>query len=121
MAPTRQAMKDAGVSKGEVDKVILVGGSTRVPAVQTAIEKEVGKAPFKGINPDEAVAVGAALQAGIIVGDEGVTDVLLLDVTPLTLGIETLGGVTTMMIERNTTIPSRRQKYSLLHLITNQL
>ncbi|MEC8939016.1 MAG: Hsp70 family protein, partial [Candidatus Thermoplasmatota archaeon] len=110
MAPTRQAMKDAGVSRGEVDKVILVGGSTRVPAVQTAIEKEVGKAPFKGINPDEAVAVGAALQAGIIVGDEGVTDVLLLDVTPLTLGIETLGGVTTMMIERNTTIPSRRSE-----------
>ena len=110
MAPTRQAMKDAGVSKGEVDKVILVGGSTRVPAVQTAIEQEVGKAPFKGINPDEAVAVGAALQAGIIVGDEGVTDVLLLDVTPLTLGIETLGGVTTMMIERNTTIPSRRSE-----------
>ena len=110
MAPTRQAMKDAGVSKGEVDKVILVGGSTRVPAVQTAIEQEVGKAPFKGINPDEAVAVGAALQAGIIVGDEGVTDVLLLDVTPLTFGIETLGGVTTMMIERNTTIPSRRSE-----------
>ena len=110
MAPTRQAMKDAGVSQGEVDKVILVGGSTRVPAVQTAIEKEVGKAPFKGINPDEAVAAGAALQAGIIVGDEGVTDVLLLDVTPLTLGIETLGGVTTMMIERNTTIPSRRSE-----------
>jgi len=110
MSPTRQAMKDAGVSKGEVDKVILVGGSTRVPAVQTAIEQEVGNAPFKGINPDEAVAVGAALQAGIIVGDEGVTDVLLLDVTPLTLGIETLGGVTTMMIERNTTIPSRRSE-----------
>ena len=110
MAPTRQAMKDAGVSRGAVDTVILVGGSTRVPAVQTAIEKEVGKAPFKGINPDEAVAVGAALQAGIIVGDEGVTDVLLLDVTPLTLGIETLGGVTTMMIERNTTIPSRRSE-----------
>ena len=110
MSPTRRAMKDAGVSKGEVDKVILVGGSTRVPAVQVAIEKEVGKAPFKGINPDEAVAVGAALQAGIIVGDEGVTDVLLLDVTPLTLGIETLGGVTTMMIERNTTIPSRRSE-----------
>ena len=110
MSPTRRAMKDAGVSKGEVDKVILVGGSTRVPAVQVAIEKEVGKAPFKGINPDEAVAVGAALQGGIIVGDEGVTDVLLLDVTPLTLGIETLGGVTTMMIERNTTIPSRRSE-----------
>jgi len=110
MSPTRRAMKDAGVSKGEVDKVILVGGSTRVPAVQVAIEKEVGKSPFKGINPDEAVAVGAALQAGIIVGDEGVTDVLLLDVTPLTLGIETLGGVTTTMIERNTTIPSRRSE-----------
>ena len=110
MGPTKQAMKDAGVSKGGVDKVILVGGSTRVPAVQTAIENEVGKAPFKGINPDEAVAVGAALQAGIIVGDEGVTDVLLLDVTPLTLGIETLGGVTTTMIERNTTIPSRRSE-----------
>ncbi|MEE3113554.1 MAG: Hsp70 family protein, partial [Candidatus Thermoplasmatota archaeon] len=83
MGPTRQAMKDSGLKKGNVDKVLLVGGSTRVPAVQTAIEKEVGKAPFKGINPDEAVAMGAALQAGIIVGDEGVTDVLLLDVTPL--------------------------------------
>ena len=110
MGPTRSAMKDAGVKKGDVDKVILVGGSTRVPAVQSAIEKEVGKPPFKGINPDEAVAMGAALQAGIIVGDEGVTDVLLLDVTPLTLGIETLGGVTTTMIERNTTIPSRRSE-----------
>ncbi len=110
MSPTRQAMKDAGIKKGDVDKVLLVGGSTRVPAVQQAIEKEVGKAPFKGINPDEAVAMGAALQAGIIVGDEGVTDVLLLDVTALTLGIETLGGVTTTMIERNTTIPSRRSE-----------
>jgi len=110
MSPTRQAMKDASIKKGDVDKVLLVGGSTRVPAVQQAIEKEVGKAPFKGINPDEAVAMGAALQAGIIVGDEGVTDVLLLDVTPLTLGIETLGGVTTTMIERNTTIPSRRSE-----------
>jgi len=110
MSPTRQAMKDAGLKKGDVDKVLLVGGSTRVPAVQQAIEKEAGKAPFKGINPDEAVAMGAALQAGIIVGDEGVTDVLLLDVTPLTLGIETLGGVTTTMIERNTTIPSRRSE-----------
>ena len=110
MAPTRQAMKDAGIKKGNVDKVLLVGGSTRIPAVQQAIEKEVGKAPFKGINPDEAVAMGAALQAGIIVGDEGVTDVLLLDVTPLTLGIETLGGITTTMIERNTTIPTRRSE-----------
>ena len=110
MSPTRQAMKDAGIKKGDVDKVLLVGGSTRGPAVQQAIEEEVGKAPFKGINPDAAVAMGAALPAGIIVGDEGVTDVLLLDVTPLTLGIETLGGVTTTMIERNTTIPSRRSE-----------
>jgi molecular chaperone DnaK len=110
MSPTRRAMKDAGIGKGDVDKVILVGGSTRVPAVQEAIESEVGKSPFKGINPDEAVALGAALQAGIIVGDEGVTDVLLLDVTPLTLGIETLGGIMTSMIERNTTIPSRRSE-----------
>ena len=108
MAPTRQAMKDAGISKGEIDKVILVGGSTRIPAVQVAIEKETGKAPFKGINPDEAVAMGAALQAAIIIGDESVSDILLLDVTPLTLGIETLGGVMTVMIERNTTIPSRK-------------
>ena len=110
MAPTRRAMKDAGIKKGNVDKVILVGGSTRVPAVQEAIEEEVGKPPFKGINPDEAVAVGAVLQAGIITGDEGVTDVLLLDVTPLTLGIETLGGIMTTMIERNTTIPTRRSE-----------
>ena len=110
MAPTRQAMKDAGVKKGDVEKGILVGGSTRVPAVQTAIEKETGKAPYKGINPDEAVAMGAALQAGIIAGDDEVSDILLLDVTPLTLGIETLGGVTTTMIERNTTIPARRSE-----------
>ena len=110
MGPTRRAMKDAGVKAGDVDKILLVGGSTRIPAVQAAIEKEAGKAPFKGINPDEAVAMGAALQAGIIVGDEGVTDVLLLDVTPLSLGIETLGGVATPMIERNTTIPTRRSE-----------
>ena len=110
MGPTRQAMKDAGVKKGDVDKVILVGGSTRVPAVQEAVEKEAGKATYKGINPDEAVAMGAALQAGIIAGDEGVSDILLLDVTPLTLGIETLGGVMTTMIERNTTIPARRSE-----------
>ena len=110
MGPTRRAMKDAGVKPGDVDKILLVGGSTRIPAVQAAIEKEAGKAPFKGINPDEAVAMGAALQAGIIVGDEGVTDVLLLDVTPLSLGIETLGGVATPMIERNTTIPTRRSE-----------
>jgi len=110
MEPTRRAMKDAGVKAGDIDKILLVGGSTRIPAVQDAVEKETGKPPFKGINPDEAVAAGAALQAGIIVGDEGVTDVLLLDVTPLTLGIETLGGVMTTMIERNTTIPTRRSE-----------
>ena len=110
MKPTRRSMKDAGVKTGDIDKILLVGGSTRIPAVQDAIEKETGKPPFKGINPDEAVAIGAALQAGIIVGDEGVTDVLLLDVTPLTLGIETLGGVMTTMIERNTTIPTRRSE-----------
>jgi molecular chaperone DnaK len=110
MAPTKRAMKDAGVKKGDVDKVILVGGSTRIPAVQEAVEKEVGKPPYRGINPDEAVAMGAALQAAIIVGDEEVGDILLLDVTPLTLGIETLGGVMTTMIERNTTIPSRRSE-----------
>ena len=110
MKPTRRAMKDAGVKAGDIDKILLVGGSTRIPAVQEAIEKETGNPPFKGINPDEAVAVGAALQAGIIVGDEGVTDVLLLDVTPLTLGIETLGGVMTTMIDRNTTIPTRRSE-----------
>ena len=110
MGPTRRAMKDAGVKAGDIDKILLVGGSTRIPAVQIAVEKETGKSPFKGINPDEAVAMGAALQAGIIVGDEGVTDILLLDVTPLSLGIETLGGVTTPMIERNTTIPSRRSE-----------
>ncbi|MEC9090475.1 MAG: molecular chaperone DnaK, partial [Candidatus Thermoplasmatota archaeon] len=110
MKPTQRAMQDAGVTAGDIDKILLVGGSTRIPAVQAAIEKETGKAPFKGINPDEAVAMGAALQAGIIVGDEGVTDVLLLDVTPLSLGIETLGGVATPMIERNTTIPTRRSE-----------
>ena len=110
MAPTRQAIKDAGLKAGDIDKVILVGGSTRIPAVQEAIEKETGKSPYKGINPDEAVALCAALQAGIIAGDQGVSDVLLLDVTPLTLGIETLGGVTTTMIERNTTIPTRRSE-----------
>ena len=108
MKPVDNAMKDAGVKKSEIDKVILVGGSTRMPIIVESIEKRLGIKPFQGINPDEAVAIGAALQAGILSGEEGVKDVLLLDVTPLSLGIETLGGVMTTLIERNTTIPTRK-------------
>ena len=104
MGPTRQAMQDAGLSASDIDKVILVGGSTRIPAVQEAIKKEIGKEPSKGVNPDEVVALGAAIQAGVLAGD--VKDVILLDVTPLSLGIETQGGVFTKLIERNTTIPT---------------
>ncbi|WP_377888426.1 molecular chaperone DnaK [Alkalihalobacillus sp. R86527] len=111
MGPTRQALKDAGMSPSEIDKVILVGGSTRIPAVQDAIKKETGQDPHKGVNPDEVVALGAAIQAGVIAGD--VKDVVLLDVTPLSLGIETMGGVFTKLIERNTTIPtSKSQTFS---------
>ncbi|WP_347549534.1 molecular chaperone DnaK [Pseudalkalibacillus hwajinpoensis] len=111
MGPTRQALKDAGMSPSELDKVILVGGSTRIPAVQDAIKKETGHDPHKGVNPDEVVALGAAIQAGVIAGD--VKDVVLLDVTPLSLGIETMGGVFTKLIERNTTIPtSKSQTFS---------
>lgn len=108
MGPTRQALKDAGLSASEIDKVILVGGSTRIPAVQEAIKKETGKEPHKGVNPDEVVAMGAAIQGGVITGD--VKDVVLLDVTPLSLGIETMGGVFTKLIDRNTTIPTSKSQ-----------
>ncbi|MBU5595179.1 molecular chaperone DnaK [Amphibacillus sp. MSJ-3] len=104
MGPTRQAMSDAGLSASDIDKVLLVGGSTRIPAVQEALKKEIGQEPSKGVNPDEVVALGAAIQGGVLQGD--VKDVVLLDVTPLSLGIETMGSVTTKLIERNTTIPT---------------
>ena len=106
--PMRKAMADAGVSNADIDKVILVGGSTRIPAVQEAVKRVTGKEPFKGINPDECVAAGAAIQAGVLTGE--VNDILLLDVTPLSLSIETLGGVATKLIERNTTIPFKKSQ-----------
>lgn len=108
MSPSRQAMSDAGISAGDIDKVILVGGSTRMPSIQEAIKKLTNKEPYKGINPDESVAIGAAIQGGVLVGE--VKDVVLLDVTPLSLGIETLGGVMTKIVERNTTIPVSRSQ-----------
>ena len=106
--PMKKAMADAGVTNADISKVILVGGSTRIPAVQAAVQKVTGKEPFKGINPDECVAVGASIQAGVLTGE--VNDVLLLDVTPLSLSIETLGGVATKLIERNTTIPTKKSQ-----------
>ena len=113
MGPVRQAMSDAGLSANDISKVILVGGSSRIPAVQAAIKAFMGKEPYKGVNPDECVAVGAAIQAGVLSGEEGTGNVLLLDVTPLSLGIETLGGVFTKIIDRNTTIPtSKKQVFS---------
>ncbi|MCM3079193.1 molecular chaperone DnaK [Brevibacillus invocatus] len=108
MGPTRQALQDAGLTPNEIDRVVLVGGSTRIPAVQEAIKKFTGKEPHKGVNPDEVVALGAAVQAGVLTGD--VKDVVLLDVTPLSLGIETLGGVFTKLIDRNTTIPTSKSQ-----------
>lgn len=108
MAPTRQALADAGLKPGDLHKVLLVGGSTRIPAVQEAVKKFMGTEPFKGINPDECVAIGAAIQGGVLGGD--VKGILLLDVTPLSLGIETYGGVCTKIIERNTTIPTKKSQ-----------
>ncbi len=110
MTPVRTALKDADLEANEIDKIILVGGSTRIPAVQNAVQKLINKEPFKGINPDECVALGASIQGGKLAGDAGVSDILLLDVTPLSLGIETLGGVSTVLIERNTTIPANKKQ-----------
>lgn len=110
MGPVRNALSDAGLSASELDKILLVGGSTRIPAVQDAVKKITGKDPFKGINPDECVAIGASIQGGKMAGDAGASSILLLDVTPLSLGIETLGGVATKLIERNTTIPTNKKQ-----------
>ena len=108
LKPVRKALKDSGLDKKDLDKVLLVGGSTRIPKVQEIIKNELGKEPSKGVNPDEVVAMGAAIQGGVLVGD--VSDIVLLDVTPLSLGIETLGGVCTVLIPRNTTIPTSKSQ-----------
>lgn len=115
--PVHSALKDAGLSASEIDKVLLVGGSTRIIAVQDMVKKITGKEPFKGINPDECVAIGASIQGGKLAGDAGAGEILLLDVTPLTLSIETMGGIATHLIERNTTIPTNKSRYSQQHRI----